>query len=290
MHKELKVNPAIQSMLARYKVSGLHEEERALKEIIQEVALLGLWRAKFFEHAAFYGGTALRIFHGLNRFSEDLDFSLLAKQDDFTIASYLNALKIELQSYGFEVTVEKKIKSQNTAIESAFIKGNTQIHLLKVGSQSKTQRDRQLKIKLELDTNPPLGATTEAVQLFLPIPFSVKIYDLPSLFAGKLHAALCRKRVHNVKGRDWYDFLWYVGRGVSPNIPHLEMQMRQTENFTSPESLTLPILKSLLINKLDEIDLEALKADVAPFITNPSDLDGWNRDLFKTAITRIPER
>jgi predicted nucleotidyltransferase component of viral defense system len=284
------MNPAIQSMLARYKPAGLHEEERALKEIIHEVALLGLWRAKFFEHAAFYGGTALRIFHGLNRFSEDLDFSLTAQQSNFTLSSYLNAVKLELQSYGFDVSVEKKVKSQNTAIESAFIKGNTQIHLIQVGSKTKTQRDRQLKIKLEVDTDPPPGASTEARQLFLPIPFSVKMYDLPSLFAGKLHAALCRKRVYNVKGRDWYDFLWYVGRGVSPNITHLEMRMRQSEHYTSQEPLTLPLLKSLLTEKLNEMDLEALKTDIAPFITNPSDLDGWNRDLFQAAIARLAER
>ncbi len=281
------MNPAVQSMLARYKTQSLHEEERALKEIIQEVALLGLWRAKFFEHAAFYGGTALRIFHGLDRFSEDLDFSLSAKTESFSLGAYLNAAKFELQSYGFDVLVEKKEKSVDSSIESAFIKGNTQVHLIKVGSRTKTQRDRQLKIKLEVDTDPPEGAATESRQLFLPIPFSVKMYDLPSLFAGKLHAALCRKRVHNVKGRDWYDFLWYVGRGVTPNIQHLEMRMRQSGNYLVRESLTHPCLKTLLRDKLEVLDFEALKNDIRPFIADTARLDAWNKELFFAAIDRI---
>ncbi len=274
-------------MLARYKASSLQEEERALKEIIQEISLLGLWRAKFFEHVAFYGGTALRIFHGLDRFSEDLDFSLTQKDDTFSIGTYLNAVKFELQSYGFEVSVEQKVKSGNSAVESAFIKGNTQIHLIKVGSKTKTQRDRLLKIKLEVDTDPPGGATTQAMQLFLPIPFSVKVYDLPSLFAGKLHAALCRKRVHNVKGRDWYDLLWYIGRGVAPNVPHLEMRMRQSQDYLLSDPLTLPTIKGLLHRKLMQLDFEALKNDIRPFISDASGVEAWNTELFLSAFDRI---
>ncbi len=138
-----------------------------------------------------------------------------------------------------------------------------------------------------MDTDPPEGATTQALQLFLPIPFSVKIYDLPSLFAGRLHAALCRKRVHNVKGRDWYDFLWYVGRGVSPNISHLEMRMRQSENYLSSDPLTLTIVKSLLREKLIHLDLEALKNDIRPFISDTKRLEAWNTELFLAGIDRI---
>jgi predicted nucleotidyltransferase component of viral defense system len=281
------MNPAIQAMLARFETSSLHEEERALKEIIQEIALLGLWRSKFFEHAAFYGGTALRIFHGLDRFSEDLDFSLITKNDHFALGAYLNAVKFELQSYGFDVAVEQKVKSSNSTIESAFIKGNTQVHLISVGSKRKTQRDRQLKVKLEVDTDPPPGATTQTLQLFLPIPFSVRNYDLPSLFAGKLHAAICRKRVHNVKGRDWYDLLWYVGRGVKPNISHLEMRMRQSENYLSSEALDLSMVKCFLRDKLEQISIEALRNDIRPFVTDSGRLDAWSAELFLAAIDRI---
>ncbi|MEI8024928.1 MAG: nucleotidyl transferase AbiEii/AbiGii toxin family protein [Pseudomonadota bacterium] len=283
------MNSAILSMLSKYKARSLDEEERALKEVIQEVALLGLWRSKFFEHAAFYGETALRIFYGLDRFSEDIDFSLTKKHENFRLDDYLNAIKSELQSYGFMVSVEKKVKSTLSSVESAFIKGNTQTHLIHIGSKSKTHRDRQIKIKLEVDTDPPEGANFIANVLLMPIPFSVLTYDLPSLFAGKLHAALCRQRVQNVKGRDWYDVLWYVGRGVAPNIFHLEKRMRQSGHYLESDPLTLSAVKYLLDQKLRTIDMNALKEDIRPFIFDTDRLEAWDLDLFLVAVGRITE-
>jgi predicted nucleotidyltransferase component of viral defense system len=283
------MNSAILSMLSKYKARSLDEEERALKEVIQEVALLGLWRSKFFEHAAFYGGTALRIFYGLDRFSEDLDFSLIKKHESFRLDDYLKAIKSELQSYGFMVSVEKKVKSTLSTVESAFIKGNTQTHLIHIGSKSKTHKDRLIKIKLEVDTDPPESAKFIANVLLMPIPFSVRTFDLPSLFAGKLHAALCRQRVQNVKGRDWYDVLWYVGRGVAPNIFHLEKRMRQSGHYLESDPLTLSAVKYLLEQKLRTIDFNALKEDIRPFVFDTDRLKAWDVDLFLAAVGRIPE-
>ena len=186
----------IATMLERYSYKTDTDYEHALKEIIQEIALLGLWRSKFFEHAAFYGGTALRILYQLDRFSEDLDFSLLSTNRAFDLLPYLQAITMELTAFGFEVTAAKKEKNVNTAIQSAFLKANTLEHLLKIQAPQALV-DRQhgrtlLKIKIEIDTDPPQNFDTEIVHLLQPIPFWVKAYTLPDLFAGKVSAVLAR--------------------------------------------------------------------------------------------------
>ena len=187
------------------------------------------------------------------------------------------------------VSVEKKVKSTLSTVESAFIKGNTQTHPIHIGSKSKTHKDRLIKIKLEVDTDPPEWAKFIANVLLMPIPFSVRTFDLPSLFAGKLHAALCRQRVQNVKGRDWYDVLWYVGRGVAPNIFHLEKRMRQSGHYLESDPLTLSAVKYLLEQKLRTIDFNALKEDIRPFVFDTDRLKAWDVDLFLAAVGRIPE-
>lgn len=281
------MNEAVKAMLKRYALKSLDEEEQALKEIIQEIALLGLWRAKFFERAAFYGGTALRIFHSLDRFSEDLDFSLLRPDSDFNIGTYEEAIKVELQSFGFDVSVERKAKAIDTEIESAFIKANTLIHLLKIGSRSKTHKDKALKIKLEVDTDPPGAFTTEDLAHFQPAAHSVKVMSRPSLFAGKMHALLCRNRVKNTKGRDWYDLLWYVGSRVAVNVAHLESRMRQSGHWTAEAPLDETTLRELAQQKLAAIDLDLVKADVLPFARDPQLVRGWTKSLFEAAITKM---
>ena len=281
------MNEAIKTMLAVYACKSIEDQERALREIIQEIALLGLWRAKFFEHAAFYGGTALRILYGLDRFSEDLDFSLLREDPSFSLAVYEKAITAELAAFDFDVTVERKVKAIETQVESAFIKANTLIHLLKIGAPWKTHKSRVLKIKIEVDTLPPLGFTTEAKAHFQPIPFSIKTFALPDLFAGKLHAVLFRERVRNPKGRDWYDLLWYVGRDVAVHLSHLESRARQSGHWVHQGPLSLPALKALLHKKLESMTLEELKADVRPFVRDVGRLDAWTNELFRAAIERV---
>jgi predicted nucleotidyltransferase component of viral defense system len=281
------MNSAIKSMLAKYQCKSIEDQERALREIIQEIALLGLWRAKFFEHAAFYGGTALRILHGLDRFSEDLDFSLLKSDPKFTLERYEKSITTELASFDIETVFERKSKVLDTSIESAFIKTNTMIHMLKFGTQWKTHKDKVCRIKIEVDTDPPLGFLTEAKQHFQPIPFSVKTFALPDLFAGKLHALLFRSRVRNLKGRDWYDLLWYVGRDIPVHLGHLECRARQSENWTDPKSMDLAMLRVLLNNKVEAINMDELKSDVRPFIKDQDRLDAWSIELFKAAFAKI---
>jgi predicted nucleotidyltransferase component of viral defense system len=186
------VREVVLERIRSYKARSLDAHRQALREIVQEIALLGLWRAKFFEHAAFYGGTALRILYGLDRFSEDLEFTLVRSDPRFSLGAYGRAVKGELTACGFDVTLQ--VKERTSAIESAFVKTNTLHHLIRIASALKTHRGEVLSVRLEVDTDPALGFTTEAKQFFWPILFSVTSCDLPSLFAGKLHATGHRRR------------------------------------------------------------------------------------------------
>src|SRR3990167_10164971 len=231
----------IEQYIERYNPLTRTDREQALREILQELTLIGLWRAKFFEHAAFYGGTALRILYGLDRFSEDMDFSLRVPDEKFSLLKYNQAIVDELAAFGFEVSVENKCKTTNSAIESAFIKANTikQLLVIKVPGKVIHVHPRQvIKIKMEVDTNPPSGFTTEAKRLLLPIPFSVLTYSQQDLFAGKIHALLCRKWQHRIKGRDWYDYYWYVSRNITVNLVHLQKRLVQSNHWNNAEPLS----------------------------------------------------
>lgn len=278
----------IESMLSKYDCKNTADYRNALKEIAQEVALCGLSRGGFFDKAAFYGGTALRIFYGLDRFSEDMDFSLSKKDEAFDLSRYFGILEEELYSVGLEMSVESKAKKQETAVQSAFLKGNTLKHLLKIVPAKNTPlqvpSNEILKIKFEVDTNPPELANYETKYRLLPSPFAVKLYDKPSLFAGKLHALLCRSWKNRVKGRDFYDFIWYVSNNTSVNLPHLQKRMEQTGHWDASEDLTVDRLKDLLKERFHSVNFDDAKRDVQPFIANSSTLNLWSTDFF-CAIT-----
>lgn len=285
------MNPAILSMLERYKCVTAKDYENALKEIMQEIALLGLWRSKFFEHAAFYGGTALRILYELDRFSEDLDFSLLKSESDFSLDPYLKAIEAELNGMGFSVTVTEKDKNIDTAIESAFIKGGTKEHLLKIKVPDqiadRTHKNSFLNIKLEVDTDPPGGFETEAKTLLQPIPFSVNTYKKPDLFAGKLHAVLQRNWKGRVKGRDYYDYVWYVARDVPVHLSHLEQRLRQSGGWVGDKALQHADLLDLLRKKFAAVDVEAAKKDVLPFLRDSAAVALWSQEFFESLLPRL---
>ena len=275
----------IKDMLAKYQCSSTDDYRNALKEIIQEITLLGLARGNFFDVAAFYGGTALRIFYGLDRFSEDIDFSLLNKSDNFDLNKYCDYVQNELNAYGFEVSFVKKEKSFDSIVDSAFIKAGTITNMLNIEVNSSLvssiAKNEVLKIKLEVDKDPPSGASYEIKPLLLPIPFYVKLFSIESLFAGKLHAVLCRNwRGNRIKGRDLYDYLWYISRSVSYDLEHLEERMKQSGNFGIEQKLTKQDLIKLLNEKFDSINYEQAKNDVLPFIKNPQILDLWSKDFF----------
>lgn len=286
------MNPASQSMLNKYKCETRQDYENALKEIIQEIALLGLWRAKFFEHAAFYGGTALRILYGLDRFSEDIDFSLLEPRSDFELQPYLNAIKAELNAMGFVVDTEERIKNLETPIDSAFIKAETKEHLIRFDVpeeiSARIHHKERMKIKLEVDTNPPGGFETEAKILLQPIAFSVRTYKQSDLFAGKIHAVIARARLSGrIKGRDYYDFVWYIGHDVPVRLGHLEQRLRQTGSWTSEKSMTREDLLNLLDQKFSNLDIDLAKRDILPFIKDPQAIAVWSREFFISLLPRL---
>ncbi|QOS39398.1 nucleotidyl transferase AbiEii/AbiGii toxin family protein [Treponema rectale] len=282
------MNSIIDEMLKKYKAETLDEKKNAIKEIIQEIVLCGLSRAGFFDKAAFYGGTALRIFYGLDRFSEDLDFSLKEKDVDFDLTSYFPVLEKEVRAFGLNLKVEEKHKNTDSDIKSAFLKGNTKEHLLLFYANDDfsfgVNRDEILRIKFEVDTNPPGGARYEHRYSLKPAPYEVTLYDLPSLFAGKVHAVLCRGWKNRVKGRDLYDFVFYLQRGVSLNLENLKQKLIQSEAWKEDDELSLEEVKRMLCERFDHIDFEKAKDDVRDFIKDKASLNIWSSGFFK-AIT-----
>lgn len=290
-------HPAISRMLEPYDLSTTSSSYDALREILQEIILLALYDAGFFKQAAFYGGTALRILHGLPRFSEDLDFSLLEPQPGFDISPFQQAIVETLQAYGFVVSMEVKNKSTATAVASAFIKGNTLEHLLAIQAPAAiTQRihhGQTVKIKLEVDTDPPESFQTEEVIRLVPRAHSIKAFTLPSLFAGKMHAVLCRAWGNRPKGRDWYDLVWYVGNRTALDTGHLQARLEQSCKFLENNNIALPAQLSreavvdLLEQRIKSLDIAKAKADVLPFVRDARELELWSPGFFQQVIQQI---
>lgn len=285
------MNEAVRQMLEGYEIKSPGDALWALREIIQQVALLGLWRSKFFERTAFYGGSALRIIYGIDRFSEDLDFSLLEADPAFSLAYYGQALKRELLSFGFSVEVESRTKKEKTTVQSAFLKTDTREQMISVGIKpelvKQIPRNQVLKIKLEVDVTPPPGFSTEMRYLLKPIPFSVRTFTLPDMFAGKMHAVLCRQWKSRLKGRDWYDLVWFTAHHPELRLSHLEQRMRQTGHWKEPDPLTEQTFRELLIGRVKSVDVEQIKSEVEPFVSNPAALEVWSREFFLDIVKRI---
>ncbi|MBQ6502630.1 MAG: nucleotidyl transferase AbiEii/AbiGii toxin family protein [Flexilinea sp.] len=279
----------IAQMLSRYENIPDFGKKNQIKEIVQEIVLCGLSRAGFFNHAAFYGGSALRIFHGLDRFSEDLDFSLLMPDEDFDLNQFIPAVQKEVNTYGLHFHVEERKKGSDSDIRSAFLKGNTREHILLFYADEKLakmiHKEDTIRIKFEVDTNPPAYAGYESRYQLLPIPYAIRLYDLPSLFAGKIHAVLFRARRNRIKGRDLYDYIYYLSLNVPVNIAHLESRLHQTGSLDETETLDLEKLKDLLCKRFSEIDYDQAKEDVLPFVIRPEKIELWNADFFRT-VTR----
>ena len=285
------MNEAVTRMLGKYKLDTTQAYLRALREILQEIALLGLWRAKFFEEAAFYGGTALRILYGLDRFSEDLDFSLLRPDATFDLTRYGRALQVELGAFGFEVKVVSKAKGKDAAVQSTFLKADTLRQLVEVRAGETVlagiPKGKVVKIKLEVDTAPPPGFDTEARYLLNPIPFSVRAYGLPDLFAGKMHALLCRRWKARVKGRDWYDFAWFAANHPHLRLAHLRERMVQSGHWPKGKALTESAFRKILDDAIGTVDLNAARREVLPFISDPDALAVWSPEFFRTMAEKV---
>jgi len=285
------MHEAVARMLSKYECRGLNDYINALREILQDIALLGLWRGKFFEKAAFYGGTALRVLYGLDRFSEDMDFSLLEPFDSFDIMRYIAFLERETRGFGFDIRVERIDKTIHTPVQSAFLKADTRNRLLVIETGEEIlkaiPKGQILKIKLEVDTDPPSGFETQARYLLHPIPFSVRAFMLPDLFAGKMHAILCRQWKRRVKGRDWYDLVWYAANHPELHLYHLEQRMRQTGDWKGDAPLTSEGFKDMLIHTIHSLDVDQTRKEVEPFVRDPENLSIWSHEFFLDIVSRI---
>ncbi len=285
------MNEVIARMLDRYEKRSVEDYVRALREILQEIALLGLWRSKFFEKAAFYGGTALRIIYGIDRYSEDLDFSLLKPMPDFDISRYISAIEREVRSFGFEASVTIREKNAESTVQSVFLKADTLKHLLVIDTTEdiarQIPRGQVMKIRIEVDTDPPMGFDTENKFLLQPIPFSVKTFVLSDLFAGKMHAVLCRQWKSWVKGRDWYDLVWYASHHPQLHLDHLEQRMIQSRHVKEGNRLTKEKFFLLTSSAIDKLDINQVKKEVEPFVKNPDALQVWSKEFFRDVVKRI---
>lgn len=278
------MNNIITQMLAKYEIKNVDDEINALKEIIQEIVLSGLSRGNFFDVAAFYGGTALRIFHHLDRFSEDLDFALIEANSDFQLSSYFPYIERELKAYGLNLEVSTKKKINESNITSAVVRGGTLEHILKFFPNRENNQYnyllKKIKIKFKVDINPPSGANYEYKYKLLPSPHQIRIYDMSSLFAGKIHAILCRNWKIRVKGRDLYDYVFFLANHTSVNLELIKNKLIASNYIDPNSSFDILVLKKLLIAKFSMIDYKEAKEDVLPFIKDFQSLNLWSQDFF----------
>ena len=276
----------VQERLETYNCRSSLEEEQALREITQDIVLAALGRTEFFEQAGFQGGTCLRIFHSLNRFSEDLDFALCKANPTFTLTSYLESIQRELTAYGYELEIDDRAKA-GQVVQKAFLKDDSVGNLLRLNYALKAGPMRKLRIKLEVDTNPPSGASYVMPILDFPFPSAVRVFDLPSLFAGKIHALLCRTYL---KGRDWYDFIWYTARKTPINHTLLSAALDQTGPWKGKHIVTDNAWCIAQIQStISALDWPQAREDVRRFV-KPSEqptLALWSREYFLNQCRKL---
>lgn len=247
------------------------------KETMQRIVLSALSKAGFFDEAAFYGGTCLRLIHGLDRFSEDMDFSLMEKNPKFSLEKYFPAIINEFKMYGKLVEITKKDKQSFGKVQSAFLKDNTDTYDLKF------QTEKTPKIKIETDYLPPLNFTTEIKTISGEPTSAIRAFTPDCLFAGKMHAILFRQWQTRVKGRDWYDFAWYIANSIPLNFGHLQTRILE---FNDKE-ISVDDFRGLLDNKIKELDINLAKNDVRPFLNDKSELDKWSTNYFLDLAKKI---
>ncbi|WP_288317883.1 nucleotidyl transferase AbiEii/AbiGii toxin family protein [Xylanibacter caecicola] len=271
------MNDIYQNMLSAYDLTTDLAKRNAIFEVNQQVILSGLYNGGFFDKAAFYGGTCLRIFHGLQRFSEDMDFSLITPDKDFDFTRYFQPIIDEFAAIGRQVEIRKKDKHNFGKVESAFLKDNTDVYDISF------KTEKFIRIKIEVDTNPPLLFSTEQKLLLEPRSFMTRCFTLPDLFAGKMHALVYRSWKNRVKGRDWYDFEWYVRNHVTLDFAHLKERIKEFNGCEKSETEFFEDLK----NRLSSADINQVKADVLPFVKNTKELDIWSNEYFLQLMDMI---
>lgn len=264
-------------MVAAYNPQNATQKTNAQHQVMQQIVLAGLQKGGFFEHAAFYGGTCLRIFHGLPRFSEDMDFTLVEKNPAIHLENYFQPIREVFALTGKDVVITKKEKLHFGRVESAFLKEGTAAYDIAF------QTEKTIKVKIELDTNPPLLFDTEQKLMMQPYSTMIRCLTLPDLFAGKMHALVFRNWKTRIKGRDWYDFEWYIRHNIPLHFAHLQERIRE---FNGQE-VTRDEFMHLLRERLANANISQVKEDVLPFVNNPSELDIWSNEYFGLLADRL---
>lgn len=281
----------IEEMINQYKPENLDETKAALREILQSIVLIGLSRGGFFNKASFYGGTALRIFYGLNRYSEDLDFTLNEKDDTFNFEQYFKYIYEVASSYGLELEIITKTKRIEPPIESAFAKLNTYQTFIKIKPNQDLikimHKDELMKVKFEVDCNPTLGFEAENKWLDMPEYASISVLDQSSLFSGKIHAILCRTYKNNVKGRDYYDFLFYIKNRIKPNLNYIRNKLIEVGKLQEEDEFNIEVLKKMLIEKIEQVDFNKVKEDAERFLFKNEKIDYYSKELFIDMIKKL---
>lgn len=281
----------IEEIIKSYNPKTIDETKFVIRELVQKIVLIGLSKSGFFSHASFYGGTALRIFYDLNRYSEDLDFTLNYIDESFTLDPFINKIKEVALSYGLNLDIVTKNKKVETPIESAFAKLNTYQTFISLNlNQSMINllhKDEVIKVKFEIDCSPALGFTNEIKWLDTPEFAKISVLDSSSLFAGKIHAILCRNYKNTIKGRDYYDFLFYIQKRIKPNMEYLKNKLIDTGKISKDDDFNIDILKNMLISRFSEINFEDVKKDASKFILNNDDLSYYSKELFIQMVDKI---
>lgn len=267
------------SMVESYAPKSALERQAVQQEVMQLIALSGLARGGFFEKAAFYGGTCLHLFYGMERFSEDMDFSLLSPDPKFDFESYFPAIREEFAIAGKEVEMQLKHKGKPSSIESAFLKESSEVFRIGFTTQ------KQIKVKIEVDIDPPPDFSTEMNLMTRPVSRWIRAYSIGDLYAGKVSAALFRAWRSRVKGRDWYDLEWYVRNGFVCNLKHLSARGRESNSNVDLSSREAVI--AAFKERIATIDFKAASEDVRPFLKDASCLDIWSQDYFTALVDMI---
>lgn len=285
------MNNVIEQLIQKYNPRNTEEVKNAIKEIIQTIVLIGLSRSNFFSKASFYGGTALRIFYGLNRYSEDLDFTLNAADESFSLTPYVQSIINVAKSYGIDLNVEVKSKKIETPVESAFIKLNTYQTFISFSIDerltSRLHKDELIEVKFEVDCNPSLGFNVESKWITEPELASINVLDIESLFSGKLHAILCRNYKNRVKGRDFYDFIFYINKKVKPNLNYLKNKLIESNILDKDAVFTIEILKEMLVQRFKQIDFKQVRDDAQKFVMKNEDLSLYCKKLFIDCVNKM---
>lgn len=277
------INKHILESLKINNPKNLVEFENALREISQRIILYALSETSFFKNVAFYGGTCLRIFHGLDRFSEDLDFQVTTENYNLKLDEYMSKCKNMLESYGLKASIYSKKEYDEGEIRRRYIKIPYYDLANEYFEKISMNKEKVISVKIEISTKYIPGANYEMNLLTSPVFSMIYSFDYSSLFSGKLNALLTRNWRERTKGRDYYDYMFYISHNIKFNLDYLKNKLNSSLNIDT-STYTLDIIKNLLKVKFESSDFESIKNDIIPFIDKEYNIDSIDKNMFISSI------